>query len=172
MRLAPFHLLASENAVPDTQDHAWHMSTVAGLCAADPALLLATPWRAIDLRDAQATADGVRRWEEQTTAGGEGIVVKPRAFVPRGGREIIQPALKCRGREYLRIIYGPEYTPPDQLERQRARSLGGKRSLAVNEFSLGLEALHRFIAREPLRRVHECVFGVLALESEPIDPRL
>jgi len=30
----------------------------------------------------------------------------------------------------------------------------------------------RFTAGEPLYRVHRCVFGVLALESEPVDPRL
>jgi hypothetical protein len=54
----------------------------------------------------------------------------------------------------------------------RSRSLGTKRSLALREFSLGIESLERFARREPLRRVHECVFGVLALESEPVDPRL
>ncbi len=84
----------------------------------------------------------------------------------------MQPALKVRGREYLRIIYGPEYTLPEHLERLRERGLGGKRRLALQEFALGLEALHRFVAREPLRAIHECAFGVLALESEPVDPRL
>ena len=38
--------------------------------------------------------------------------------------------------------------------------------------TLGIEGLERFVRKEPLRRVHECVFGVLALESEPVDPRL
>jgi protein phosphatase len=84
----------------------------------------------------------------------------------------VQPALKTRGREYLRIIYGPEYTEPANLERLRSRGLGRKRSLAAREFALGIEALERFVREEPLRRVHECVFGVLALESEPVDPRL
>jgi protein phosphatase len=50
--------------------------------------------------------------------------------------------------------------------------VGAKRALAAREFALGLEALERFVAHEPLRRVHECVLGVLALESEPVDPRL
>jgi len=80
--------------------------------------------------------------------------------------------VKCRGREYLRIIYGPEYTAAEHLDRLRQRGLAGKRSLALREFALGIEALERFVRREPLRRVHECVFGVLALESEPVDPRL
>ena len=80
--------------------------------------------------------------------------------------------MKCRGREYLRIIYGPEYTAQENLERLRSRGLATKRSLALREFALGVEALERFVRHEPLRRVHECVFGVLALESEPVDPRL
>jgi protein phosphatase len=94
------------------------------------------------------------------------------AFVHRGRRDLVQPAVKCRGREYLRIIYGPEYTRPENLARLRQRALGPKRSLAIREFALGIEALERFVGLEPLRRVHECVFGVLALESEPVDPRL
>jgi protein phosphatase len=100
------------------------------------------------------------------------MVVKPLAFVARGKRGLVQPALKCRGREYLRIIYGPEYTTPENLSRLRSRGLSVKRSLALREFALGIEALERFVRHEPLRRVHECVFGVLALESEPCDPRL
>jgi protein phosphatase len=107
-----------------------------------------------------------------TAAGGVGMVVKPRDFVARGPKGLIQPAVKVRGREYLRIIYGPEYDLPENLVRLRERKLGGKRNLALREFALGHEALRRFVAREPLRRIHECVFGVLALESEPIDPRL
>ena len=87
-------------------------------------------------------------------------------------RGLVQPALKTRGREYLRIIYGPEYDLAENLERLRSRGLSSKRSLAIREFALGVEGLERFVRKEPLRRVHECVFGVLALESEPVDPRL
>jgi protein phosphatase len=100
------------------------------------------------------------------------MVVKPLEFIVRGKRGLEQPAVKCRGREYLRIIYGPEYTAPEHLARLRSRGLAAKRSLALREFALGIESLERFVRREPLRRVHECVFGVLALESEPVDPRL
>ena len=100
------------------------------------------------------------------------MVVKPMSFVARGKKGLVQPAVKVRGPEYLRIIYGPEYTAPENLDRLRSRSLGRKRSLALREFALGVEGLERFVRREPLRRVHECVFGVLALESEPVDPRL
>src|SRR5262249_60735802 len=125
-----------------------------------------------DLDDADACAAATAWWEELTAAGGEGMVVKPRAFVARGRRGVVQPAVKCRGREYLRIIYGPDYTADEHLARLRERGLGRKRSFALREFALGLEALERFVRKEPLRRVHECVFGVLALESEAVDPRL
>ena len=111
---------------------------------------------------------GIQWWEELTASGGEGMGVKPLEFVTKGRKGLAQPAVKVRGREYLRIIYGPEYTLPEHLERLKSRGLGTKRSLALREFALGLEALERFVHKEPLRRVHECVFGVLALESEPL----
>jgi hypothetical protein len=135
-------------------------------------VLLATPHRVVDLTDPAAQAEGVRWWEELTGRGGEGMVVKPIDFIATGRRGLAQPAVKCRGREYLRIIYGPEYTDPHNLDRLRSRGLAAKRSLALREFALGVEGLERFVRREPLRRVHECAFAVLALESEPIDPRL
>ena len=175
MRLAPFHLLASEGRVYVDRDHAWHMQTIARLAAADRSrgpLVMATGHREVDLADTGAEAAAIEWWEAHTAAGGEGMVVKPLDWVVRGKRGLVQPAIKCRGGEYLRIIYGPEYQAPENLDRLKSRRLAGKRSLAVREFALGVEALERFVRREPLRRVHECVFGVLALESEPIDPRL
>ena len=172
LKLAPFHLLASEGVVHADKDHVWHMTTLARLCAADAGLLLATPYKVVNLNDAGSQEEGIAWWEELTASGGEGMVVKPLQFIGKNRRGLIQPAIKCRGREYLRIIYGPEYSAPEHLERLRARGLGTKRSLALREFALGVEALHRFVEREPLRRLHECVFGVLALESEPVDPRL
>ena len=171
-RLAPFHLLASERAVHTDKSNRWHMETLHRLAAADPKFIVATPFLEVDLNDESATAQACRWWEQLTGTGGEGMVVKPLEFVTRGPKGLVQPALKCRGREYLRIIYGPEYTAADQLPRLRSRGLAGKRSLAAREFALGIEALQRFVDHEPLRRVHECVFGVLALESEPVDPRL
>ncbi|MBZ5525250.1 MAG: polynucleotide kinase-phosphatase [Acidobacteriia bacterium] len=172
LKLAPFHLLATEGALHTDKDHLWHMETLARICRHDAGLLLATSCCRVDLADSASQADGCRWWEELTGAGGEGMVVKPLDFTASSARGLIQPAVKCRGREYLRIIYGPEYTASENLERLRARGLAGKRSLALREFALGVEALQRFINREPLRRVHECVFAVLALESEPVDPRL
>jgi protein phosphatase len=172
LKLAPFHVLASESGVHTANDHVWHMEMLAKVCAADSGLLLATPFRVVDLTDKADQEKGILWWEELTASGGEGMVVKPFEFVTKGRKGLAQPAVKVRGREYLRIIYGPEYTLPEHLERLKSRGLGTKRSLALREFALGLEALERFVHKEPLRRVHECVFGVLALESEPVDPRL
>ena len=172
LRLAPFHLLATEGHVHTDKDHLWHMETLAGICRADPELLRATPYLVVDVTDPESQATGIAWWEELTGRGGEGMVVKPRSFIHKGGKGLAQPAVKCRGREYLRIIYGPDYTTEVNLARLRSRGLGRKRSLALGEFALGIEGLERFVRREPLRRVHECVFGVLALESEPVDPRL
>ncbi|MHC5543375.1 polynucleotide kinase-phosphatase, partial [Singulisphaera rosea] len=154
------------------KDHTWHMETLAGLCAADPELLRATPSRIVDVTDPESQAEGIAWWQDLVDRGGEGMVVKPLGFVHRGSRGLAQPALKCRGPEYLRLIYGPDYTAVENLGRLRSRGLGRKRSLALAEFALGIESLERFVRREPLRRAHECVFGVLALESEPVDPRL
>jgi protein phosphatase len=172
LRLAPFHVMASEGAVHTDKSHDWHMALMAELAAADSELLVATPHCMVDIADARAVEDAVAWWEELTNAGGEGMVVKPLDFVARGKKGVLQPAIKCRGPEYLRIIYGPDYTVPEHIDRLRERGLGAKRGLAIREFALGVEALDRFIRREPLRRVHECVFAVLALESEPVDPRL
>lgn len=135
-------------------------------------MLLATEHRVVNLNEEVSVAEGIAWWQEMTSRGGEGMVVKPLDFIAEGLRGIVQPAVKCRGREYLRIIYGPEYSAEANLARLRSRGLAAKRSLALREFALGVEALERFVRREPLRRVHECVFGVLALESEAVDPRL
>jgi protein phosphatase len=172
LKLAPFHLLASESAVHMDRRHTWHMEMLAKLCQADERLLLATPFQLVDLNDGASCDAAITWWTHMTSAGREGMVVKPLDFIAKGHRGFVQPAIKCRGPEYLRIIYGPEYLLPENLTRLRSRAVGAKRSLARREFALGAEALERFVHKEPLRRTHECVFGVLALESEPVDPRL
>jgi protein phosphatase len=172
LKVAPFHLLATEGKVHVDRDHLWHMEMLERLGRADEQLFLPTRYLVVDVTDPAAQEEGVRWWEDMTGSGSEGMVVKPLDFIARSARGLVQPALKCRGREYLRIIYGPEYTRPENLERLRSRRVGPKRSLAAREFALGVEGLERFARSEPLRRVHECVFGVLALESEPVDPRL
>jgi protein phosphatase len=177
LKLAPFHLLATEQAVHTDKNHLWHMEHLARLCdgqpdGADRPKLEKTAHRVVDVTDDSSEGEAIAWWTELTSRGGEGMVVKPLDFIARGGRGLAQPAVKCRGSEYLRIIYGPEYDEPEHLERLRSRGLNRKRALALTEFALGVEALERFARREPLRRVHECVFGVLAMECEPVDPRL
>jgi protein phosphatase len=172
LKLAPFHLLATEGQVHTHRDHVWQMETLARVCKVSDELMLATVYKVVEMEDAGSVEQATAWWEELTGRGGEGMVMKPFDFVARGRRGLVQPGIKCRGSEYLRIIYGPEYLLPENLSRLRSRNVATKRSLALREFVLGVEALERFVRHEPLRKVHECVFGVLALESEPVDPRL
>ena len=172
VRLAPFQVLATEGAAHHDKPHAWHLDLADRLVSADSETLAPTRRLFVDTTDPDAVAAAAAWWEELTAGGGEGMVVKPAANLTRGRRGLVQPGLKVRGREYLRIIYGPDYPEPANLDRLRARGLGHKRSLAAREYALGLEALERAARGEPLWRVHECVFAVLALESEPVDPRL
>jgi protein phosphatase len=170
--VAPFQVLAATGATFADRPHAWHLAQADRLVAADPELLRPTAHRFVDVTDPAAEQAATDWWSALTEAGGEGMVVKPAANLTKGRRGYVQPGLKVRGREYLRIIYGPDYTRPGNLDRLRDRSLGRKRGLAHREYALGLEALERAARGEPLWRVHECVFAVLALESEPVDPRL
>ncbi|MEU2395810.1 polynucleotide kinase-phosphatase [Streptomyces sp. NPDC007369] len=177
VRFAPFQLLAAAGrslaAVPHDEQLFWLDRLVAADEAAGTGLLRRTARILVDTADPDSVRAGTDWWLELTAAGGEGMVVKPlQAYARDGKGRLVQPGIKVRGREYLRIIYGPEYTRPEQLERLRERHLGHKRSLALREYALGLEALDRLAAGEPLWRVHEAVFAVLALESEPVDPRL
>ncbi|NNJ25080.1 polynucleotide kinase-phosphatase [Alienimonas chondri] len=172
VRLAPFHLLAHEGRVNHERPHRWHLDRLDRLCEAGGDLFLRTSRRFLDPADPTAIAEATDWWEAATAAGGEGMVVKPAGFTQRDGRTLLQPGVKVRGREYLRLIYGPHYLAPRNLKRLRDRSLGRKRGLALREFALGIESLTRFVNREPLCRVHPPAFAVLALESEPVDPRL
>jgi protein phosphatase len=172
VKLAPFHLLATEGAVHIDKTHAWHMQAIAKFAGKDNGILLNTRYELVNLTQQESYDQAVDWWNVLTAGGGEGMVVKPLEFVVRGPRGLVQPAVKCRGHEYLRIIYGPDYDLPGNIERLRARGLSTKRALALREFALGIEAIERFVRKEPLYRVHECVFAVLAMESEPVDPRL
>ncbi|MGA5204042.1 polynucleotide kinase-phosphatase [Streptomyces variegatus] len=174
VRLAPFQVLAAQGRSLAGLPHDEQLGLLDRLVEHDGSGLLQTTRRLyVDTADAESVRSGVDWWLEMTGRGGEGMVVKPVGAVVRDGEgRLVQPGIKCRGREYLRIIYGPEYTRPENLARLRSRFLNHKRSLAIREYALGLEALDRLAGGEPLWRVHEAVFGVLALESEPVDPRL
>ncbi|WP_406157959.1 polynucleotide kinase-phosphatase [Streptomyces sp. NBC_01005] len=174
VRLAPFQILAVQGRSLASVPHDEQLAQLDRLVEHDPTGLLQVTRRlVVDTGDEASVRAGVDWWLEMTGRGGEGMVVKPLAALVRDGKgRLVQPGIKVRGREYLRIIYGPEYTRPENLERLRDRFLGHKRSLALREYALGLEALDRLADGEPLWRVHEAVFAVLALESEPVDPRL
>lgn len=172
VQLAPFQVLAGAGGVYAEREHAWHLALADRLAEANPALIRATRRIAVDLDEAGSADAAVEWWTALTEAGGEGMVVKPAAGLVRNERGLAQPGIKVRGREYLRIIYGPDYTEESSLQRLRERNVGHKRSMALREYALGLESLHRLVAGEPLWRVHEAVFAVLAMESEPVDPRL
>ncbi|MFD2763971.1 polynucleotide kinase-phosphatase [Micromonospora eburnea] len=172
--LAPFAVLAGAGVSYADRDHGWHLGLADRLCAADPEFFTPTRRQVVDLADEAAVAAATEWWLALTAAGGEGMVVKPYAGLaarsPKGS--LLQPGIKCRGREYLRIIYGPGYTEPGQLAALRKRSLGRKRGLALSEHGLGLAALDALAEDAPLWRRHELVFAILACESEPVDPRL
>lgn len=172
VQLAPFQLLASEGTSHLDREHAWHLSVADRLADADETLIRRTRRIQVDLDSHDSERAATAWWEELTAAGGEGMVVKPDRGLARGTRSLAQPGIKVRGPEYLRIVYGPDYLDAGNLQRLRDRDLGHKRSMALREYALGVEAIERFVADEPLWRVHQAVFGVLAMESEPVDPRL
>ncbi|MBR1863379.1 MAG: polynucleotide kinase-phosphatase [Ruminococcus sp.] len=172
IRIAPFHILAAEGKVFSEETHIWHMENIRKYLTGRDPVFMETPYIVVKTEEEESVRAAVSWWESLTGSGGEGMVVKPMNYTAKSGIKLLQPAVKCRGREYLRIIYGAEYLRPEHLTRLKKRGLGRKRSLALKEFSLGMESLRRFVAKEPLYRIHECAFGVLALESEPVDPRL
>lgn len=171
-KLAPFHILATEGAVHTDKNHEWHLQNIEEIYQADPQLFQKTVYKVIDTTNPESIQKATDWWLSLTEKGGEGMVVKPYDFIVQQKGYLVQPAIKCRGKEYLRIIYGPEYDMPSHLKRLKVRKLNKKQSLASREFALGVESLERFVRKEPLRRVHESVFGVMALESEEVDPRL
>src|SRR5262249_35902920 len=51
LKLAPFHLLATEGKVYAERNHVWHMEKLAEICRADRGLLLATQFAQVDVTD-------------------------------------------------------------------------------------------------------------------------
>lgn len=169
IKVAPFHILATEERVWLDVSHPEHLQIIDSSLAKAP-WYLPTRNLELDLEEPGAADAGIAFWQKLLADGAEGMVVKPRDFIHRGKQGLLQPAIKCRGREYLRIIYGAAYT--ERIADFKKRQLAVKRSKAIREFALGMESLERFIKKEPLRRIHECVFGIMALENEPVDARL
>jgi len=169
---APFHILATEGNTHFDKQHTWHLENIQSFCDYNPSHLMVTDNTLVDLQNPESVQNATDWWLNLTAKGGEGMVVKPLDYISHFKGKTVQPAMKVRGSEYLRIIYGAEYDSPENIQNLKERNVKVKRELAIKEFTLGLESLDRFVSKEPLRRVHECVFGVLALESEAVDPRL
>ena len=170
--LAPFHIMATEGKVHTDKPHTWHIKTIADFCKTDPSFLLKTKMFSVKLEEQEEVEAVTNWWLKYTKNGGEGMVIKPTNFIVNNAKGLIQPAIKCRGKEYLRIIYGPHYDHPKNLQQLRKRGLGKKRALAYKEFSLGVEGLHQFVENNSFSNTHECVLGVAALETDAVDPRL
>ncbi|AFM03259.1 polynucleotide 3'-phosphatase [Bernardetia litoralis DSM 6794] len=169
---APFHILATNNSTYFDKSHDWHLNEIGAFCKENPTYLQVTNHLFVDLDNDEEKQKAIDWWLSLTQKGGEGMVVKPIDYLNKYKGKLIQPAIKCRGSEYLRIIYGAEYDTAENLEQLKNRFIKKKRELAIDELSLGIESLERFIKKEPLRNIHQCVFGILALESEGVDPRL
>lgn len=169
---APFHILGTEGKTYFDKQHPWHLESIKKFCDFNSKHLMVTANISVDLQNQDSIQQAIDWWKELTSKGGEGMVVKPLDYISSFKGRTVQPAMKCRGSEYLRIIYGPEYDTADNLQTLKERNVKVKRDLGIKEFTLGLESLDRFVNKQPLGRIHECVFGVLALESESVDPRL
>lgn len=169
---APFQILASEGRTYYDQTHRWQMENLNQLVKKASGLFKMTRWLEVSLVSPESIAHAMQWWLELTDQGGGGMVVKPLYPLVQGDKGYVQPGMKCRSKEYLRLVYGPGYTQPEHLQRLKKRNLRSKRSLALQEFALGMEALERFISRAPLREVQHCIAGLLALKSEPVGPRL
>ena len=169
IQIAPFHVLAHSNETCFHQPHTWHMD-MNRLLAQDSKLFIETEFKLIENEQDEEAV--IQWWEEMTALGHEGIVIKPQQFLPKNKGKLVQPAIKVRGREYLRIIYGMDYTDKDQLARLKKRNPSKKMKHALQEFALGLEGIERFVQGESVARIHECVLATLALESDAVDPRL
>ncbi|GGA88655.1 polynucleotide kinase-phosphatase [Ornithinibacillus halotolerans] len=169
IQIAPFHVLAHSKETFFHKPHTWHMEMNREFAAMDD-IFVETEFKVIE--DSRSEEAVIKWWEEMTADGHEGIVIKPLNFISRYKGKLVQPAIKVRGRKYLHIIYGMDYLLPENLKRLKERNVGKKQKLALKEFALGVEGIKRFVNREQLERVHECVLGTLAMESDPVDPRL
>lgn len=157
-RLVLFHLLAAEGRTFFDRGHGWHLDALGQLSAGTPGGPLGvTSHLDVDLTRPTEVAAAIAWWHALTAGGAEGIVVKPTTPAAAGLRGPVQPALKVRGGEWLRRVYGEDYRRPATLDALRERNLTTKRARAIGQFALGLESLERFVAGEPRGRVEACL---------------
>ena len=89
LKIAPFHLLASEGKVHSDLSHQGHMSAFHRLSAHDPGWLVATSYVEVDMNHETQVAAAVSWWAALTKNGGEGMVVKPNDFIARGKTRLV-----------------------------------------------------------------------------------
>lgn len=167
LRLVPFHIMATEGRLHTNKDHFWHLETISKIVKEIPNSFLGrVEYRVVDLNNLKSQKESIDWWEEINNLGGEGIVAKPQTFIVKKQGNLLQPAIKCRGREFLRLTFGPEYTDPISMRILREQNVVGKQIFSLKEFSLGIEAMTRFIQHESKSRIQECIFGIVALEIE------
>lgn len=172
VQIAPFHILAFSNESHFDKDHVWHMEQSKYLSELST-LFVTTEHCIVTLEDDKQIKDATTWWEDMTSNGHEGMVVKPLDFITKNDKgQVLQPAIKVRGREYLRIIYGMDYLEPHNLKVLKKRSVKGKMKNALKEFHLSIESVRRFMEKDSLERIHECVLASLSYENDEIDPRL
>lgn len=169
IQIAPFHVLAHSKETFFHKPHTWHMEMNRQF-AKMIKLFVETEFMLIE--DTSSEVEVIKWWETITRDGHEGIVIKPETFISKSKGKLVQPAIKVRGRKYLNIIYGMDYLLPENLVRLKKRNVAKKQKLALKEFALGVEGIKRFVNGESIERVHECVLGTLAMESDSVDPRL
>jgi protein phosphatase len=145
------------------------MNVLNSLARRAGAPFIETPHQLVSLDDSESIEKAISWWGELSSSGAEGVVIKPLCFVPRGRRGFAQPALKCRGKEHLRLVYGPEYDLPENLvrmiDREALADRRRKHRRILRQAALSVEAVERFVRQEELSRVRECVRAVLSLEG-------
>jgi hypothetical protein len=172
IQFAPFQILATENRTYCDRNHVWHMDVLAGISRRSDGVMIVTPFQSVDLYKDEACLNATAWWKRITEQLEEGVVIKPMAVISTGRRGgTVQPGVKCRGREHLRLVYGPEYDRNEYLEALRERSAFSHRRQkhrgVLRQFALSLEAVKRFVQSESVDRIQECVVGIAALERSP-----
>lgn len=163
IQVAPFHILASDKGLYTHASHEWHLKIAEILSEKDPLdVIQKTEHIYVDLSSEKEQEEAIEWWTELTHAGVEGMVIKPLHFTEFNNDALVQPAIKCRGKDYIRMVYGPNYL--NHLDALRQRVTTTKERLAFFEFALGTEGLKRLIDQKPTSQVLECFIATLALE--------
>lgn len=166
----PYHLLAAQSGTFFHQPHAWHTAQLSAFSQGHPTRVRALRSEVLDLQDHDHRRSLVAWWQELSEAGAPGIIVKPVTLELFVNHEYLQPAMKVRGREALRMVYGPFYTEHDLLAHHRTRSLKERRELVIRHFVLGKEALTRFVAGQPHAEVLQIITTHLAISTMDGNP--